>query len=599
MAASMVSERGTSPAPDAPASAVATSAALSLEALSLGFRCRYLSYDDLTRQVHAWADAFPHLVRVSSIGTTTEGRALWLLTIGPEPDRLRPAAWVDGNMHASEFSGSSVALAIAEDAIRAHLDPASPLHDLPPHLADIVREDILLYVLPRVSPDGAEQVLQTDVYVRSLPRDGRLGRSEPYWRHADVDGDGKAYLMRREDPAGDFVASPEIPGLMLPRRIEDPGPYYTLYPEGFIEHWDGFTVPAPSYLSDNETDLNRNFPYGWAPEPRQQGAGAFATSEPESRAITEFATRSPHIFAWLNLHTFGGVYIRPSGDRVDKKMNPQDLELYHLLGEWAERFTGYPMVSMFEEFTYEPDTPLAGDLASFAYTQRGAVSMVCELWDFWKQAGVEVLRPFVWNYQRRTREDVIRIGRWDQEHNQGRLLRPWRAFEHPQLGPVEVGGYDPYFSIVNPPPERLPELCAAQARFFLRLSALGPRLRLASIELSSIGEGLTRVEATVENVGFLPTYVLSSSRALPWNEPVRAGIALDEGMELLAGDTEQEVGHLGGWGGYQKSSVPFMARTSGEAPRRRVSWVVRGRGAVVLRARSVRMGQVEARVDVG
>ncbi|WP_050431109.1 M14 family metallopeptidase [Chondromyces crocatus] len=573
----------------------ASSVAL-LDDLSVGFRGRYVAYDALTRQVQAWAKAFPGLVRLTSLVTTPEGRELWLLTIGPEPDRIRPAAWVDGNMHASEYSGTSVALAIAEDVLRAHLDPTRMLHDLPQHLVDIVRQDVLLYVLPRLSPDGAERVIGTDAYVRSVPRDGRLGRAAPYWRHADVDGDGKARLMRKEDPAGDFVASQDVAGLMLPRRIEDPGPFYALYPEGFIEGWDGFTVPMPSYLSDNETDLNRNFPYGWAPEPRQWGAGPYAASEPEARAVTEFAVKHPNIFAWLNLHTFGGVFIRPSGDRSDKKMDQADLELYLQLGEWAEQVVGYPMVSMFEEFTYEPDTPLSGDLCTFAYAQRGAVSMVCELWDFWKQSGVEVLRPFVWNYQRRTRADLIQIGRWDREHNQGRLLGRWRSFDHPQLGPVEIGGYDPFESIVNPPPERLSELCEQQARFFLRLAALAPRLRLARVETTVIGEGLTRLEATVENVGFLPTYVLSSSRGLPWNEPVQAEIALEPGVELVSGEVTQQVGHLGGWGGYQKSSVPYMARTSGTTPRHKVSWVVRGRGGVVLRARSVRVGQVEARV---
>ena len=100
-------------------SAVATSP--TLDALSLGFRDRFLTYDELTRQVRAWADAFPELCRATSIGRTPEGRELWLLTLGPDPDRARPSAWVDGNMHASELCGSSVALAIAEDVLRLHL----------------------------------------------------------------------------------------------------------------------------------------------------------------------------------------------------------------------------------------------------------------------------------------------------------------------------------------------------------------------------------------------------------------------------------------------------------------------------------------------
>ena len=75
-----------------------------LESLSLGFRGRFLTYDELTRQVRAWAEAFPRLCRTTSIGRTPEGREMWLLTLGPDPDRARPSAWVDGNMHASELA---------------------------------------------------------------------------------------------------------------------------------------------------------------------------------------------------------------------------------------------------------------------------------------------------------------------------------------------------------------------------------------------------------------------------------------------------------------------------------------------------------------
>ncbi|MEO5730541.1 MAG: hypothetical protein ABI134_21135, partial [Byssovorax sp.] len=76
-------------------------------------------------------------------------------------------------------------------------------------------------------------------------------------------------------------------------------------------------------------------------------------------------------------------------------MNPHDFAIFKQIEEWTDSITGYPMVSGFEEFTYEPDKPLCGDLSAFAFAQRGAVAMVCELWDFWKQAGLPVHRPFV------------------------------------------------------------------------------------------------------------------------------------------------------------------------------------------------------------
>src|SRR5512143_1190335 len=168
--------------------------------LSRGFRQTYLDYMELTAQLRAWAEAYPSLVRVTSLAKTPEGRDVWLLTIGPDPDRLRPAVWADGNIHAAELAGSSVSLAIAEDALRAHLEPDSL--DLPKPVIDRMRE-VLFYVVPRISPDGAEAVLKTGRSLRSVPRDERVERGAPRWRLADLDGDGRVLAMRVKDPGGE------------------------------------------------------------------------------------------------------------------------------------------------------------------------------------------------------------------------------------------------------------------------------------------------------------------------------------------------------------------------------------------------------------
>src|ERR1700734_1791549 len=109
-----------------------------LSDVSLGFRAAYLDYERLTAQLHAWADAFPTLAHLQSLAKTPEGRDVWLLVVGPDPDRIRPAAWADGNVHAGELAGSSVALALAEDALRLHLEPDA--FDLPDTIAKRLRE---------------------------------------------------------------------------------------------------------------------------------------------------------------------------------------------------------------------------------------------------------------------------------------------------------------------------------------------------------------------------------------------------------------------------------------------------------------------------
>ncbi len=569
-----------------------------LRQLSCGFRTRYLSYDELTHQVQAWSSRFPEIVRVSSIGCSSEGRELWLLTLGKDPDRVRPAIWIDGNMHASELCGSSAALAIAEDFIRLHIEERPKLHQLPDHIFDSLRQ-VLIYVLPRMSPDGAEAVLSSGRYVRSVTRDPRGARNRCRWVAEDVDRNGMMLTMRQRDRAGEYVECRDVPGWMLPRDIEDVGPFYKIYPEGSIENFDGVEIPTPHFLSDNPTDLNRNFPYAWMPEHAQAGAGEFPLSEPESRAVVAATTALPHLFAWLNLHTFGGVYIRPLGDKPDSQMPREDLAVFDQIGEWALRYTGYPMVSGYEEFTYEPDKPLHGDLVDYAYHQRGCVAMVCELWDLFRQAEVSVKRRFVDHYTKLTRRELVQLARWDLEQNRGRALKPWKPYRHPQLGDVEIGGLDPRAGIWNPPPEKIDQICKGQSAVMLRIAAMAPDIHTHVVG-SGLGGGLTRVDACIENRGYLPTYILESARKLDWNEPMVAecetrGCTLEQGARPRV-----SLGHLDGWGrGLFFDTAGFhFQRSRGNSHERRVSWLVRGRGEVRIHVGSCRIGKTTRVVEI-
>ena len=572
-----------------------------LATLDQGFRSHYLDYDELTAQVRGWAEAFPDIVRVSSIGETDEGRSIWLLTIGPEPDRVRPAVWVDGNMHASELCGSSVALAIAEDMVRVHLGLADSVPELAaPVLARL--RDVLFYVVPRMSPDGAECVLTTGRFIRSSPRDERPNRNHTYWRSDDVDGDGLALKMRVRDAGGEFVESSEIPGLLVLRGIDDPGPYYKVYPEGFIENFDGHTIPTPNFLSDNQTDLNRNFPWSWMPGHKQIGAGSFPMSEPESRAVVEFTSRHPHIFAWLNLHTFGGVFIRPLGDKPDTKMNKDDLALYRQIGAWAKEFTSYPMVSGFEDFTYEPDKPLHGDLTDYAYHQRGCVAYVVELWDLFHQAGIDErpFKRFVERYTHITQDDLVRVARWDREHNQGRCFPPWKPYDHPQLGAVEIGGLDPRFGLWNPPVQRLAEVCQQQSAAFLRVAALAPAITVSQVSRTVLSDECVQLSVTIENRGYLPSYVLSSARDLEFCEPLYATAMTDDCQLDDPSARHREIGHLDGWGrGLSDGTGAFYYMISrGTTGARTLTYTVRGKGRLTLRIGSCRTGWIEHSIEL-
>ena len=567
--------------------------ASSLADVSLGFRNAYLDHDRLTAQLHAWAETFPALCRVTSIAKTPEGRDVWLITIGAEPDRIRPAVWVDGNMHAAELAGSSVALAVAEDALRLHLETP----DLPAPILDRLR-GVLFYIVPRITPDGAEHVLRTGRTVRSVPRDQRVERGTPRWIPGDVDGDGLALAMRVRDAGGDFVEAKEFPGLLVERTLDDEGPFYRIYPEGMIEHFDGKRIPSPFFLGDNPIDLNRNFPWQWAPAHEQVGAGPFAVSEPEVRGIVEFATKHPEIFAWLNLHTFGGVLIRPPGHTPDSKMEQEDLAIFRQLEAWMTELTGYPTVSGYDEFLYEPDKPLKGDLSEYAYNQRGAIAWVVELWDLFARLGMKRPQKFVQYYEQVSRADAVKLAWWDRHENGGRSFLAWRPFDHPQLGPVEIGGLDARVGIWNPPLHEIATLCTTQAAMLMRVAALAPRLVIGKIDRQPLPGGITRVDIRVDNDGYLGSYGPPSAKKLDFNEPVYA-VASADGCELVdRGSSHQIMGHLDGWGrglhtGRNLQAYPGTSGTSNSAW---ASYLVRGTGALDVRIGSCRAGFISARV---
>lgn len=550
------------------------------------FRSTYLRFADLQLHLKALAEQHKDLVRVLRIGTSAEGRPLYVVVVGRDPDRARPALWIDANMHSNEVIGTNVALGFIDDLLALHRGENS--HNLS-HAVAARAKDALVYVMPNMSPDGSEAIHDDGRFVRSSPVADKQTQ-KPRWRQVDIDGDGRVRRMRRLDPCGGFVESKNVTGLMLPRDIDDDGPFYALYPEGVIDNYDGESIPSWQFFDDNPLDLNRNFSSGWKPEPHQEGAGAFAGSSSEARAVMEFATTHPQLYFWINLHTYGGCWIRPLGDAPDHKLGGDDRAVFRLVEEWTSQHIGVPTVSSFEEFCYVPEKPLAGDLVDYAFLQRGAFAWSIELWDIYARAGLPRPKPFVDMYVHQSRGQMELLARYIATIG-GNTLQPWTKARHPQLGDVETGGIDPRFSIWNPPPGPLVDEIARQhAAVFFRLLALLPQLHVETTR-TALSPTTSLLEVVVENRGGLSTIGPGIAKDVPHNEPLTA--VVQESARVHDGAVRQ-LGHLGGTHAGRFGGVgTWPYQTAGESPRKTVRFVVDGDAPVTVRVGSVRTGTMD------
>ena len=80
----------------------------------------------------------------------------------------------------------------------------------------------------------------------------------------------------------------------------------------------------------------------------------------------------------------------------------------------------------------------------------------------------------------------------------------WQPVEHPQLGPVEVGGFVPGVR-VNPPSAEEDRLNRQQAAFAASVLEMLPELSIDSPVVERVSAGLWRVSVQMRNSGTLPT----------------------------------------------------------------------------------------------
>lgn len=551
---------------------------------------RYYRYDALTELLEQLVQTYPTLLAMESVGKSHEGRDIWVLTVtnqatGPASDK--PAYWIDANIHASELAGGAAALYFIDTLAREYGQRETVTRCL---------DTRAFYVCPRMNPDGAEWALRdTPKIIRSSTRPYPYDEEQIDGLDVeDVDDDGRILSMRIPDPNGNWKCHPTEPRLMVPREpTEVGGRYYRILPEGRVRNYDGFLLKVNR---DREgLDLNRNFPGGWRQEFEQLGAGPYPTSEPEVRSVVHFITHHSNITGGVTFHTWSGVLLRPFASRPDADMAPEDLWVYRAQGKKGTELTGYPAISTYEEFRYHPKEVITGGF-EWIYEHLGLYQWTVEIWCPMREAGITDYKYIDW-FRDHPVEDDLKMLAWSDTALQGKGYIDWYPFEHPQLGRVEIGGWDKIYAFRNPPAHLLEREIARFPDWLLWNALTSPKLELVHARSESLGHGTYRIEVGVQNTGHLPSYISKRAQQRKQTRGLIGEITLPEGATLVGGARRIHAGELEGRA-YKHTLVSFWTDTTPMGDRAKLEWVVRAPAgtAVEVVVRHEKAGTVRASI---
>ena len=476
----------------------------------------YHTTAELNYWMERWAKEKPDLVERYQVGTSFGGQPIYQLTFtnrktGTHADK--PAAFFEGGRHSGEITASESILYLAWHLFENYgKDPA---------ITKLLDEKAV-YLRPNNNPDGADMYKLTAQSNRSSVRpqdndgDGLFDEDGG----EDLDGDGHIRQMRKFVGVGKgnaVVDTMDRKGRLM-RGVGAGSGDYLMYPEGTDNDKDG------RYNEDGVggLDLHRNYPYNWRPMTEatgrgftQFGAGEYPLSEPETRAVFLWQVSHPNISVSNSMDTSVPMHLRgPSTCEEKECVFPSDLKLMQHFDSVGLSHTKYPWagdVYRLYATRFSPPgegepQPLFGHGPDFGYFQMGQIWYGDELWNGGRER----------DYNGDGRWDQYEVLRYCDEEFGGSCYQSWTKVMHPDLGEVEVGGYDPKFFSQNGPPQVLEKWARNQAMFNLAMALDLPRVEITGVAVTKVrasaDSATHEVRVTVRNAGRIPTALEQAKR---------------------------------------------------------------------------------------
>ena len=533
----------------------------------------YYKYDELEKNLKYFSDKYPELCDLESICVTEENRNVYAMTITNKKTGAaldKPAFHIDGNTHAGEVTGSMAAMHAIDVLLTGYGEDK---------VITKILDRMTIYVVPRISPDGAETYLTTPYSIRSVnrvhnPENGGI-RSE------DLDGDGVIRMMRIPTPYGAWKKDKDDFSIMAKRDPGDAdGDFYDIYVEGNFEAFDG-DENLKEKKEDWSLDFNRNYPYGWFPENRQAGAGKYPLSNPETKAMADWVIEHPNIGGVSTNHTSGGIILYPPGTRPSTAVSEKDINQFIEIANMGKEELGYEPLNIYDSFIADPANYDSGAFDDWCYQSQGIVAYTVELWDLAKRVGV----PLVWNARNKeSAQDELKrfvaCMKWVKE-NAPEYYEDWKPFHHETFGDIEIGGFNFKFSQQNPPESFLNGVLEQMIRFMIRFAQSMPRLTIDTLTSEKVSDDIYKVTAIVGNLGYLPTNLTEEAKKLNISKEVEVTIS---GGKVISGLEKTKIGNLEGYGStstgtnfYGNISTDYNAKA-----RKKLTWVVQAKSGTEI-----------------
>lgn len=544
---------------------------------------QYRDHATLSRDMSSLAKANPALCEFKLLVKTEGGKDIYVLTIGTGEKNSKPGIAVLGGIEGSHLLGREIAAGFAENILKNANSP---------EVKDLLSK-VTFYVMPDLSPDASEQYFASTKFERNwnnrnvdLDRDFKTGE-DPF---EDLNKDGFITLIRVHDPDGTHAESADDQRIMTAVDFSrgEKGKYF-IYSEGIDNDDDGtFNEDGPGGVN-----FNNNWTYNYQEFGRY--AGRHAASEPETKAVADFLYDHWNIFASIafgpqdNLVQTGRASAGPSTGGAAGGQAPMQAAAFGGRGGAAAATTTATATTDRNTIAISRADEITNRLVSEKYVAktglRGTPPAASARgnfmeWAYFHYGRFSYSTPGWWPAIERGRNNEAAFLKYAEENKLGDVFVPWTEVKHPGFPDkkVEVGGIKP-FVMINPPADKVTAIVTTNYEFIRDLASLHPQIEVKDLKVENTGGDIYRVTLRIHNRGLFPTIAEMGARNRFVRLP-RVALTIDPKQTIITGTRVQQMARIEGYG-----TVEY-------------SWLIRGKGAVTIKAGDINCGSFTVKADL-